>query len=178
MNSREICSSLWALIYSLSPGIWPKSEPAWLLCTLTVNAVYYTEKQYGIRSLPMAWVPAPVMTVGAHYPRSELPGWEFNQDLLIWGPLPYHPGHRFPELSVCKRNKGWNTLGRSNWFLDSGEGSVMFSATPNPFLLNKIRFGLNIFYSEEKDWARHSTRQCPLQRKYLQKNLITHTHMQ
>ena len=37
-------------------------------------------------------------------------------------------------------------------------------------------FGLNIFYSEEKDWARHTTRQCPLQRKYLQKNLITHTH--
>ena len=37
--------------------------------------------------------------------------------------------------------------------------------------------GLNIFYSEEKDWARHTTRQCPLQRKYLQKNLITHTHM-
>ena len=36
--------------------------------------------------------------------------------------------------------------------------------------------GLNIFYSEEKDWARHTTRQCPLQRKYLQKNLITHTH--
>ena len=24
-------------------------------------------------------------------------------------------------------------------------------------------FGLNIFYSEEKDWARHTTRQCPLQ---------------
>ena len=22
--------------------------------------------------------------------------------------------------------------------------------------------GLNIFYSEEKDWARHTTRQCPL----------------
>ena len=38
------------------------------------------------------------------------------------------------------------------------------------------RIGLNIFYSEEKDWARHTTRQCPLQRKYLQKNLITHTH--
>ena len=27
-------------------------------------------------------------------------------------------------------------------------------------------FGLNIFYSEEKNWARHTTRQCPLQRKY------------
>ena len=24
-------------------------------------------------------------------------------------------------------------------------------------------FGLNIFYSEEKDWARDTTRQCPLQ---------------
>ena len=23
--------------------------------------------------------------------------------------------------------------------------------------------GLNMFYSEEKDWARHTTRQCPLQ---------------
>ena len=43
-------------------------------------------------------------------------------------------------------------------------------------LLKKICVGLNIFYSEEKDWARHTTRQCPLQRKYLQKNLITHTH--
>ena len=39
-----------------------------------------------------------------------------------------------------------------------------------------VDIGLNIFYSEEKDWARHTTRQCPLQRKYLQKNLITHTH--
>ena len=38
------------------------------------------------------------------------------------------------------------------------------------------RFGLNIFYSEEKDWTQHTTRQCPLQRKCLQKNLIAHTH--
>ena len=28
---------------------------------------------------------------------------------------------------------------------------------------NDSAFGLNIFYSEEKDWVRHSTRQCPLQ---------------
>ena len=26
-----------------------------------------------------------------------------------------------------------------------------------------VTFGLNIFYSEEKDWARNTTRQCPLQ---------------
>ena len=36
--------------------------------------------------------------------------------------------------------------------------------------------GLNIFYTEEKDWVWHTMRQCPLQRKYLQKNLITHTY--
>ena len=29
------------------------------------------------------------------------------------------------------------------------------------FTIRKV--GLNIFYSEEKDWARHTTRQCPLQ---------------
>ena len=28
-----------------------------------------------------------------------------------------------------------------------------------------LMFGLNIFHSEEKDWARHTMRQCPLQRK-------------
>ena len=28
----------------------------------------------------------------------------------------------------------------------------------------RCNVGLNIFYSEEKDWARHTTRQCPLQR--------------
>ena len=44
------------------------------------------------------------------------------------------------------------------------------------YIQSHQNFGLNIFYSEEKDWARHTTRQCPLQRKYLQKNLITHTH--
>ena len=44
------------------------------------------------------------------------------------------------------------------------------------YILQVQAVGLNIFYSEEKDWARHITRQCPLQRKYLQKNLITHTH--
>ena len=42
---------------------------------------------------------------------------------------------------------------------------------------SKLMVGLNIFYSEEKDCALHTTRQCPLQRKYLQKNLVTHTHM-
>ena len=39
-----------------------------------------------------------------------------------------------------------------------------------------IIFGLNIFYSEEKDWVGHATQQYPLQKKYLQKNIITHTH--
>ena len=29
-------------------------------------------------------------------------------------------------------------------------------------LLHLNNIGLNIFYSEEKDWARHTTRQCPL----------------
>ena len=27
----------------------------------------------------------------------------------------------------------------------------------------RLSIGLNIFYSEEKDWARHTTQQCPLQ---------------
>ena len=30
-------------------------------------------------------------------------------------------------------------------------------------LTGHIAFGLHIFCSEEKDWARHTARQCPLQ---------------
>ena len=34
-------------------------------------------------------------------------------------------------------------------------------------LFMKKKIGLNIFYSIEQDWARHTTRQCPLQKKMI-----------
>ena len=35
-------------------------------------------------------------------------------------------------------------------------------------------FGLNIFYSEEMDWAWHTTRQCPLQKSNIYQQISLH----
>ena len=59
------------------------------------------------------------------------------------------------------------------------EKAITFNVTGNT-ARQHVQIGLNIFYSEEKDWTRHSTRQCPLQQVYVLKNtthhLTTHTH--
>ena len=68
-----------------------------------------------------------------------------------------------------------------NWFfsiLDGGKtglGWAAFHGVGVLLLLFSHDFGLNIFYSEEKDWAWHTTRQCPLQRKYLQLHDCLHS---
>ena len=51
-------------------------------------------------------------------------------------------------------------------------GNFVYPTVSNRFMKldwsAEISFvGLNIFYSEEKDWARHTTRQCPLQKYHL-----------
>ena len=39
----------------------------------------------------------------------------------------------------------------------------LITHTVNYTCIWRVKFGLNMFYSEEKDWARHTTQQCPLQ---------------
>ena len=66
------------------------------------------------------------------------------------------PGGSWPQHWA---HKSWNCT------INKGPGSALYHP-----------FGLNIFYSEEKDWSRHTTWKCPLQKKYVQKNLITHLY--